>query len=158
MSEINDLNVYGVVKMISSNTFTSNKEYAVKFENGAIAGVEKNTYTSNMLGNCCSLGAEETFEFSNLGKPSMTLSQKNKNVTVKWKKVDAAGKYQVAKATTNKASSFKIVKNADISARSYKNKKIKKGKKYYYKMRSVRKMNGVTQYSPYTSVKGIKIK
>ncbi|MBR1763621.1 MAG: right-handed parallel beta-helix repeat-containing protein [Eubacterium sp.] len=155
-SKTNGVSAYGLINKISSNTFKSN-QWGIYFAPKAKATIYNNTYTSNKKGSCYCAGSKNSYKFSNLGKPSPSLSQKSKTVTIKWKKVSNATGYEIYRATSKSGSYSKL---ATVSSKtlSYKNKSLKKGKTYYYKVRAVRKMNSVTSYSPYSAIKSIKIK
>lgn len=77
-----------------------------------------------------------------------------RNVTVKWKRVSGAKKYMIFRS--NKAKSgFKriaVVKKAKIV--KYVDKKVKKGKKYYYRVIAVKN----NMYSPVKDSKAVKVK
>ncbi len=72
---------------------------------------------------------------------------------VTWSKVNGAKKYQIYRSTTNKSGSFRLIKTT--SERTFENKNLTPGKKYYYKVRAYRIVNGKKQYSPYSAVKSI---
>lgn len=152
----NGISSYGNISNISSNTFSSNA-FGMYFGVGATASVYNNTYKSNKKGTSYSAGKSKSYKFSNLSTPSVKLSQKSKTATVKWKKVSDATSYQIYRSTSKSGTYSKI---ATVSSKtlSYKNKKLKKGKTYYYKVRAIRKINSITAYSSYSSVKSIKIK
>ena len=79
-------------------------------------------------------------------------------VTLKWKKVAGANGYVVYRST-KKTSGFKAVKTIKKQRTiTYKSKKLKKGKKYYFKVRAYRLVNGKRVYSAYTAAKYIIIK
>lgn len=72
---------------------------------------------------------------------------------VTWSKVNGAKKYQIYRSTTNKSGSYRLIKTT--SERTFENTKLTPGKKYYYKVRAYRTVNGKKQYSPYSAVKSI---
>ena len=148
--------LYGKINNISSNTFSSNSYYAMYFAKGSKAVLYNNNCSSNKKGVYYSTG-KKNYKFTNLSKPAITLSQKKRDVTVKWKKVKDASKYQLCRANSS-SGKYSVISNPSAKKTSYKNKKLKKGKKYYYKMRAVRNVNGITQYSSYSGKKNIKIK
>ena len=82
-------------------------------------------------------------------------STKSKQVTVKWKKIKGAGKYQVYRSTSKKGKYKKI---ATTSKTTYTDKKATGGKTYYYKVRTSKKVGTKTYYSKYSSVKSIAAK
>ena len=66
-----------------------------------------------------------------------------KSALIKWKKVSGADGYYVYRST---------------SALSWKNKKLKSGRKYYYKVASYKKVKGMIAVSSYSAVKPVKVK
>lgn len=101
----------------------------------------------------------EVSEFAFPGKPVIkSLSSKGKIVTVKWKKAADAIGYQIWRST-KKTGSYKLVKTIKKgSATSWKDKGLKKGKTYYYKVRAYGSTSGNTGYGSYSAVKHIKVK
>lgn len=94
--------------------------------------------------------------------PTVTLSTKSKSITVKWKKVTASG-YQIQYSTSGSMKNPKTVKVASGTATSKKISKLKKGKKYYVRVRAYKtytKSNGskYTYYSSWSSKKSITVK
>ncbi|MBE6741457.1 MAG: hypothetical protein E7570_04050 [Ruminococcaceae bacterium] len=155
-SKSNGISAYGSISKVSSNTFTSN-QWGIYFAPGTKATLYNNTYTSNAKGAGYNAGSTNSYKFSNLSKPSPTLSQKSKTVTVKWKKITNATNYEIYRAT-KKDGTYTKIKTVSSKTLSYKDAKRTKGKTYYYKVRAVRKMNSITQYSSYSLIKSIKIK
>lgn len=99
------------------------------------------------------------FTIKDLPKPTtFTAKAGKKSATLNWNKVPAAEKYQVYRST-KKSSGYKKI--ATVTACTYKNKSLKKGKTYYYKVRAVLGSSdssiGVA-YSSYTSAKKVKVK
>lgn len=93
--------------------------------------------------------------------PSISLSTKSKSITVKWKKITTSG-YQVQYSTNKNMKKAKTVK-VKSSATSKKISKLKKGKKYYVRVRAYKtytNKNGkkYTYYSSWSSKKSIKVK
>ena len=78
-----------------------------------------------------------------------------KKVTLGWKKVTGAKKYQVYRAT-KKNGKFKKV--ATVSKTSYVNKKLKKNKKYFYKVRAYAKVDGKEYKGAFSAVVKVKTK
>lgn len=93
-----------------------------------------------------------------LKKTSTQLKAGKKQALVKWKKVSGASGYQVYRSL-KKSSSYKRVKTITRgSTAKYTNKKLKKGKRYYYKVRAYRKVSGRTVYASFSSAKSVKVK
>lgn len=93
-----------------------------------------------------------------LSKPSVSLKAGKKSITVKWKKVSGATGYKIYRST-KKSSGYKVVKTIKKgSTVSWKNTKLKKGKKYYYKVKAYRVVDKKNVYSSYSSLKYAKAK
>ena len=81
-----------------------------------------------------------------------------KTVTVSWKKVKGATGYVVYRST-KKNGTYKAIKTITKgSTTKYKNKKLKKKKTYYYKVRAVKKSGNKKIYSAYSKTVSVKIK
>lgn len=76
-------------------------------------------------------------------------------VTLKWKKVTNTSYYEVYRynKSTKKYEKIKTTKS-----RSYKNSKLKKGKKYTYKVRSKKNVAGTTLYGSFSKTKTVKVR
>lgn len=81
-----------------------------------------------------------------------------KSAVVKWKKVSGASGYYVYRSTSKKSGFKKVRTLKKASALSWKDKKLKSGRKYYYKVAAYKKIEGITVVSPYSAVKSVKVK
>ncbi len=81
--------------------------------------------------------------------PVVTLSTKNKSVTLKWNKVTGAGSYQIYMKAPG--GEFKRIDTTEKN--SYTKKKLKKGKTYQFRVRAVKKVQGKTIYGAYKTYK-----
>ena len=81
-----------------------------------------------------------------------------KSAVVKWKKASGATGYYVYRSTSPKGGFKKVQTLKRASALSWKNKKLKSGRKYYYKVAAYKKVKGLTVVSSYSAVKSVKIK
>ncbi len=82
-------------------------------------------------------------------------SSKSKRVVIKWKKIKGASTYQIYRSTSKKGKYTRI---ASTNKNTYTDKKAKGGKKYYYKIRVIKKNNGKSYYSSYSKIKSVKAK
>ncbi|MBQ9060853.1 MAG: fibronectin type III domain-containing protein [Firmicutes bacterium] len=81
-----------------------------------------------------------------------------KQATITWKKAAGASGYVVYRAT-KKNGKYKAVKTITRPATvKFVNKKLKKGKKFFYKVRAYRTVNKKKVYGAYSAVKAVKIK
>ena len=90
--------------------------------------------------------------------PKLKLTTSSKKVTVSVGKVNGADGYEIYRATSKKGK-YTLIKTllTEDEIYSFINK-TKKGKTYYYKVRSYKIVNDKKIYSPYSSVKSIKSK
>ena len=91
-----------------------------------------------------------------ISKASNTLKRK---VTVKWKKKTSISGYAIQYSTDKK---FKAgVKTVNVNGAKKSQKvlsKLKKGKKYYIRIATYKKVGKVKYYSSWSSVKSVKVK
>ena len=93
-----------------------------------------------------------------LSKPTVKLTAGKKKVTVKWNRIDGAAGYKVYRST-KKSSGYKCIATVKKgSTKSLVNKKLKKGKRYYYKVCAYVKVSGKYVYSSYSSARSAKAK
>lgn len=87
------------------------------------------------------------------GKTTVKLVAGKRQIKVQWNKVSGASGYVIMRST-KKTSGFRTVKTIKKgSTVSYVNKKLKKGKRYYYKIRAYRTVSGKKIYGSYSEVK-----
>ena len=88
-------------------------------------------------------------------RPKVTLTAGEGQVTVKWKKIKKAKGYQVYRSMKKKGTYKRIATIEKGSRVKYINKKLKKGKRYYFKVRAYTKTGGKKVYSKYSKVKSV---
>lgn len=153
----NCISNYATVSNISGNTLQTSKSYGIYNDYNASAVIYKNSFSKNSSGCIRSKGSKKSYTFGNLATPSVTLSTKKKTVALKWKKVKDASSYVIYRCDS-KNGTYKKIASVSASKTGYTNKKLKKGKTYYYKVRAVKKANKITAYSSYSKIKSIKVK
>ncbi len=90
--------------------------------------------------------------------PAVTLKAGKRRVKVSWKKIKGVNGYEIYRSS-KKTKGYKKIKTASkASIVAYTNKKLDSKKKYYYKVRAYKKVNGKKVYSSYSSVKSVKVK
>ena len=90
--------------------------------------------------------------------PSVSLKAGSRKATVKWSRVSGASGYQVVRSL-KKSSGFRTAKTVTSGSRTYYvNKKLKKGKTYYFKVRAYRKVSGKKIYGSYSTVKAVRVR
>jgi len=91
--------------------------------------------------------------------PSISkLTTKSKKATIKWKKISGASGYQIYMATSKKGNYSKIKTITKGKTTTYTKTKLKRNKRYYFKIRTYKTVDGKKIYSSYSSIKSIKIK
>ena len=88
-------------------------------------------------------------------KPSISLSSGKRKAYIKWNKISGANGYEIYRSTSKNGKYSKI---KTLTGTSYTNCNLSSKKVYYYKVRAYRNVNGKKVYSPYSSIKYIKIK
>lgn len=87
-----------------------------------------------------------------------TVNVSGKVVKVTWKKVSGASGYKLYRST-KKNGSYKLVKTVKGSKTvKYTNKKLKKGKTYFYKVRAYKTVGKKKVYGSYSSYKSVKVR
>ncbi len=81
-----------------------------------------------------------------------------KKIKVTWKKTSNASGYEIYRATSKNGKYKKVKTITKAKTVSYVNKSLKKGKKYYYKVRAYRKIKGKKVYGSYSSIVSAKAK
>lgn len=143
------------VNTISSNIFDGHGKYAVYFEKEAVGNVYYNNYKNSSARYGYSKGEKKDVQFANYGTPKLNpIKKKGTTVTVSWKKVGGSSVYYIYRATSKNGAYSYI---GSTKKTSFKNKKLKKGKKYYYKVSAVKVANGVKARSNLSSYRGKKI-
>ena len=109
----------------------------------------------------------ETYEFplyrkvsakTALKTPAVRLRSGKKKITVKWGRIAGADGYVIYRSNKRSSGYKKVRTITKGSTVSFVNKKLKKKKTYYYKIRAYRNVNGRKVYSSYSAVKKCKTK
>ena len=83
---------------------------------------------------------------------------KNRNVTLTWKKQSGISGYEIY-MSTKKSSGYKKIKTVKkASSVKYTKNTLKVGKRYYFKVRAYKVVDGKKVYGKYSAIKSIKIK
>lgn len=115
---------------------------------------------------CIAMFPGQVFAAGNLSAPGKLTAKvtAEKNVTVSWSKVSSAKGYKVYRAASREGEDYRYTSYKCIKTVSSKNtvkytdKTVKPGKKYFYKVKSYKLVNGKKKYSKYTKVKTAYVK
>lgn len=91
-------------------------------------------------------------------KTSSVKSTKSRTAVITWKKNKNATGYEVYMSTKKSSGYKKIAILKKWNKVTYTKKKLKKGKKYYFKVRAYKTAEGKKYYSAYSKVKSVKVK
>lgn len=137
---------------------------------GAISGINGNVDLNYKIGNWNSAGytpvtttakaTTTTVKKTTVTKPKATTIKSlkksgKKAVKITYKKVSGVSGYQIYMSTKKKAG-FKKIATLSSKKSSYTKGKLKKGKKYYFKVRTMKKVSGKYRYSSFSKVRSIK--
>lgn len=86
------------------------------------------------------------------------MKTKNNTVSVNWKKTNGASGYYIYRATSKRGKYSKIKTITSGKTLKYTDKKVKKGKTYYYKVVPFRKISGKAVKGAGSVVKSIALK
>lgn len=86
-------------------------------------------------------------------KVEISLSAGAECVTVKWNKISSAEGYQIYRASSQKGTYKKVKTIQETGVVKHTDKKLKPGKKYYYKVRAYKKSRKKISYSKFSPVK-----
>ena len=142
-------------KKISVQWKSSNTKIATVDKNGKITAKSAGKVNITAVLNS---QTKATCQVSIAPKPTKIKSVKKsgKNgIKITWNKVSGISNYQIYMSTKSK-SGFKKIATISAKKTSYTKTKLKKGKKYYFKIRTAKKVSGTYYYSSYTAVKSIK--
>lgn len=154
---------YKLLKTISKNTTLTYKDttcltgtryyYYVKAYTPAFNADTEKAYT------LYSKASASKYATAYLTKATIrSLIAGKKKATIKWVKIPGASGYVIYRST-KKSSGYKAVKTITKGGTvSFVNKKLKKGKRYYFKIRAYRTVSGKRVYSGYSAVKSVKVK
>ncbi|MCD7723135.1 MAG: right-handed parallel beta-helix repeat-containing protein [Clostridiales bacterium] len=142
----------GNVKL-TSNTVKSCK-VGILLSTSASGTVYNNTLKSNKS-NKLTIGSKK---YSFLKTASLSVSKKAKtSLKIKWGAVSGASGYIIYRSTSQDGT-YKKIATVSSSSKTYTDKNLKKGKKYYYKIVAYRTVGNYTIYSSESAVLSAKTK
>ena len=129
-------------------------DYVVEYTDNVEPGTAKVTATGtgNYEGT-----AKASYKIS-LDETDITLKRSYNRVRVYWSKVTGADGYQIYRSTSKNSGYSKIATVSAGKERKYTDKGRIHNKKYYYKIRAYRKVNGKNVYGDYSPVSSITVR
>lgn len=138
---------------------TTGLTYKVKGLNAMTTYVYKiRPYTSSGTGTYYGGFSSAVRAKTSIAKPKVTLKAAKKKIRVSWKRIGGVDGYEIYRSTKKSKGYKKIRTAAKGVITSYTNKKLASRKKYYYKVRAYKKVNGKKVYGKYSSPKSVKAK
>ena len=101
--------------------------------------------------------ANATPKLSSSKQKKLKKNKKKRSVTLRWSKVSGANGYQIYRATKKKGKFKKIKTIKKQKVIKWTNKKLKKGKRYFYKIRAYKNVDGKKVYSSFSAVRNIRL-
>lgn len=95
---------------------------------------------------------------TSVAKPKVTVKAGKSRAKVSWKRIRGVSGYEIYRSEKKKSGFKKIRTAAKASITSYTNKRLTSKKKYYYKIRAYKKVNGKKVYGKYSAPKSVKAK
>ncbi len=170
---------YNYAASVKDSTGKVMPDYKVKWESGnrELASVDKNGKVKAKKAGGVYIFAMVSWDSEEGGsittyKKKLVITKKNykgkgdyglkvkkktrKTVTLKWKKIPKTKGYDILRATKKKGK-YKVVKTVKANKALYKDKKVKKGKTYYYKVRARYVRNGKAGKYGFSNVVKVKV-
>ena len=126
---------------------------------GVIPGISEKVDLNYKIGNWTYAGyspAKKTVVANPKATTIKSLKKSGKKaVKITYKKVSGVSGYQIY-MSTKKKSGYKKIATLSSKKSSYTKGKLKKGKKYYFKVRTMKKVSGKYRYSSFSKVRSIK--
>ncbi len=125
-------------------------DYSVRFQNNKKIGTASIIYTfkGNYQGTLT-----KKFQIVPPKTKVTSVKKRGSKIVLKWKKVSSCDRYEVYRATAKNGTYNKIATVKGKKKCTYTDKKAKKGKKYYYKVKACKKVKGKVYKSDFSNVK-----
>ena len=155
----------GSTPTVSSNIYNYNNfEFGTSREkfNKPVLSQGTITIKTRVIGYGREASDVTTFRFTGVKSPAAPkitkVTKKKKTITLKWTKVSGATGYMIYRSMKKNGSYSRVKTITSAKTVTWKNKKLKKKKTYYYKILAYKTVNGKKFYSSYSAVKYKKIK
>ena len=168
-SGVNEWTIYKMGSSWMQGTYTMDKmngNYSVyNMQDGSFTGSSKmyNAIYSQHIRKCKRMNSFTRYKLSDRGRLNahktpgkVAISSVSRagsgKLKITWKKVSGATGYQIYRST-QKNSGYRRIKNLSSKSSSYTNSKLKNGKRYYYKIRAYKRIDGKTYYGKFSNIK-----
>lgn len=141
--------------VVKTFTITAPKTSSSTGSNTTVGNSGNSSSGKNNVSGSSSLNYKTTVTSPAKVKSLKVKNNKSKKAKLTWKNVSGANGYQIIYSTSKK---FKNSKSKYTGKTKCTVKKLKKGKKYYFKVRAYKKVNGVNYYGNWSARKKVKIK
>ena len=134
----------------NNKTLVKNKDYTISFKNNTNIG----TATATIKGKGSYTGTKSiTFKIvpKTVTNPKVS-STTSSSIKLSWSKVSNASGYQIYRSTSKNGTYTKVKDITSSSTLSYTNSSLSSNKKYYYKIRAFKIVNGRKYYGYYSSI------
>ncbi|MCD7715267.1 MAG: leucine-rich repeat protein [Lachnospiraceae bacterium] len=145
---------YKKIKTITAASTVSYTDTSVKSRNGTSYTYKVTAYSGSTT------SGFKAKKIVRLSVPTLSIvkSTSSKKLTVKWKKKSKVTGYQIQYSTSSTFKSSRTVTVKGAAKVSKVLSSLKKGKKYYVRIRTYYKSGGTTYYSAWTAKKSAKVK
>lgn len=92
-----------------------------------------------------------------LGRPALRVKAGRRSAKLRWTAVKGAARYEIFRST-KKNRGYRKIAIRKASVKKYTSKRLRKGKRYYFKVRAARKVGGKMVYGPLSKGKTVKSK
>ncbi len=168
-SGVNEWTIYKMGSSWMQGTYTMDKmngNYSVyNMQDGTFTGSSKmyNAIYSQHIRKCKRMNSFTRYKLSDRGRLNahktpgkVAISSVSRagsgKLKITWKKVSGATGYQIYRSA-QKNSGYRRIKNLSSKSSSYTNSKLKNGKRYYYKIRAYKRIDGKTYYGKFSNIK-----
>lgn len=134
----------------NNKTLVKNKDYTISFEKNTYVG----TATATIKGNGNYTGTKSiTFKIvpKTVTNPKVS-SSTSSSIKLSWSKVSSSQGYRIYRSTSKNGTYSKIKDITNSSTLTYTDSNLSSNKKYYYKIKSFKSVNGQRYYGYYSSV------
>ena len=142
----------------TAGTDSSSDGNSTSASNSSSLGTTTNSSTDASTSSAPSSSSASTSKVTVKATKIVKTKATKKSITIKWKKISNAKGYVVYRATGKNGTYKKIATVKSAKKVTFKNTKLKSGKKYYYKVQAYTKSGTKTVYASKSAAKAVKTK